>query len=186
MDRLDKKSDDTLVTYIKEGDRAAFNIVFERYWEDLCHAAYKLLKDESSAKDVVQEVFFDFWSRREQHDIMSLSGFLYQAVRYQSLKQLRKLPSLDIYELRFQDILQENTTEEAIYLKQLGDRLEQQLGELPQKYRTVFEMSRVQNLSNKEIATKLQLSQRTVEWYLHTILKHLKTSLTGMVLFFWF
>lgn len=175
-------SDAMLIEQLKEGNLLAFNKLYERSWDQLYQAAYKVLLDEALAKDAVQEVFLDFWIRKERLNIHSIDAYLYQAVRFQALKQLKKSKALDIHELHFQNLLKANDTEEQLNMHQLEESLGRSLEKLPEKYREVFEMSRVQNLSNKEIADKLQLSQRTVEWYLHSVLKHLKTTLTTFLL----
>jgi len=179
-----KTSFKNLARQLKEGNRLAFTTLYEDQWDTLFQAAYKVLRDTDLAKDVVQEVFFDLWTRRAELEIANLSGYLYQAVKFQSLKQLRKARMLDIHEEHFQEALQVNDAEEQINLNQLQESLTASLEGLPEKYRTVFELSRVQHLSNKEIAEKLGISHRTVDWYIHNVLKHLRKSLvTALVIF---
>lgn len=164
----------------------AFNELYNRHWDALFQAAYRVLKDPELAKDVIQEVFFDFWTRKESLELENVSGYLYRAVRFQSLKQLRKAPLLDIHQEHFANVLGINFTEQQLDINQLEETLTESLDELPAKYKQIFEMSRFQNLSNKEIADKLDLSQRTVDWYLHTVLKHLKGRLdVAGVLLLW-
>ncbi|TRX60770.1 sigma-70 family RNA polymerase sigma factor [Fulvivirga sp. M361] len=176
-------SDPALIARMKKGNRLAFKIIYDRYWDNLFQAAYKLLKDEDAAQDVIQEVFFDLWNRIEQLEIENLAGFLFKAARFQALKQLRNIRLLDIHESRYQELIGNNNVEEQLDLNELQRTIENSLGQLPAKYKVVFELSRIDNLTNKEIANRLNLSPRTVEWYLHTTLKHLKSSLTpsGMI-----
>lgn len=171
-----------MITQLKKGNRMAFKVIYDQYWDDLFQAAYNVLKDENIAKDVIQEVFTDFWNRIHHIEISNLSGYLYKAVRFQSLKQLRRAGLQDIHDLKFQEVLAVNNTQEQLDFNQLEESIEKSLGELPEKYKEVFEMSRYYNMSNKQIAEKLNLSTRTVEWYIHTVLKHLRTSLTILVL----
>lgn len=160
---LSEISDDALVAEVIKGNRLAFNSIFERYWDKLFQTAFGFLRDEDAAKDVVQEVFFDLWNRREQLDIERLPAYLYQATRFQSLKQLRKAHILDIHDEKFAEVLCANTTEEQVDLNLLQENLEKSLGALPERYREVFELSRVHNLSNKEIADRMNLSPRTID-----------------------
>jgi len=180
MHGLNDISDKALMAEIARGNRLAFNAVFERYWGKLYRAAFKFLRDEELAKDVVQEVLFDFWNRRYQHNIDNLQAYFYQATRFQSLKQLRKAKLLDIHDATFANILSVNSTQEQLDFRQLEEQLNKSLEALPEKYREVFELSRVHNLSNKEIADRLEISQRTVDWYLYSTLKRLKTSLISI------
>lgn len=180
--RLIDISDKALMAEIARGNRLAFNAVFDRYWSKLFRAAFNLLRDEELAKDVVQEVLFDFWNRRDQHEIDNLQAYFYQATRFQSLKQLRKAKLLDIHDEVFASVLTVNTTQEQLDFRQLEEELGRSLNRLPEKYREVFELSRVHNLTNKEIADRLEISQRTVDWYLYHTLKRLKTSLITAVI----
>lgn len=175
-------SDESLVRQVKEGSRTAFNMLYERYWGELYQAANRVLLDEELSKDALQEIFLDFWVRKETLDVQNLSGYLYGAVRFQCLKQLRKANNLDIHEWHFEHLLHANPTEEQLNVQELREALARSLAGLPPKYRQVYEMSRVQHLSNKEIADQLNLSQRTVEWYLQMVLKHLRGTLTVMEL----
>ncbi len=177
-------SDKTLIKQLKKGNRLAFNQLYERHWDAMYQASYRLLRDQELAKDVLQEVFFDLWTRRESLGLKNVSGYLYRAVRFQSLKQLRRAPLLDIHHEYFANVLAINNTQQQLDVDQLEKTLTASLDELPPKYKEIFELSRFQNLSNKEIADRLELSQRTVDWYLHTVLKHLKgrLSIAGMLL----
>ncbi|UBZ13970.1 sigma-70 family RNA polymerase sigma factor [Flagellimonas marinaquae] len=181
MDSLESTSDQFLFQEIKKGNKKAFNTLFETHWDGLYQAAYKVLLSEDMAKDAVQEVFFDLWLRKLQLEVENIPGFLYKAVRNQSLKQLRKNAPLQIHEDRFKELLV-NTTQEQLDLIDLKTKLGEKLGALSPREREIFEMSRYQNLSNKEIANHLNLSQRTVEWYLYQVVKELKTALTVSVL----
>lgn len=170
-------SEELLFKEIKIGNRKAFSALFNSQWDKLYQAAYKILLSDDLAQDAVQEVFFDLWSRRSKLEINNISGFLYKAVRYQSLKQLRKNKPLQIHEDRFQEIL-DNCTVEQLDFQELMQKLDKKLETLSDKQRQIFEMSRFQNLSNNEIAKELSLSQRTVEWYLYKVLKELKATLS--------
>ena len=137
---------------------------------------------KGSAKDVVQDVFFDFWNKSSQTEISNLGGYLYGAARFQSLKQLRKARFMDVHESQFQEMFSINDTIDQFDLSDLEETIESSLGQLPEKYKQIFKLSRFDQLSNKEIAEKLNLSPRTVDWYLHATLKHLKSSLTSLAL----
>lgn len=182
MSSLEKLTDFELCDLLIQSNHSTLNFIYDKHWQSLYTHSYQFLKDEELAKDTVQEVFFDLWKRREQLKIDNIKAYLFQSVRFQSLKHLRKKPNLDIHESYFENFLESNTTQEKLDVDELGDQLEISLSALPAKYQQIFEMSRVEMLSNKEIAQRLSLSTRTVEWYLLKILKHLKTSLIYMLI----
>ncbi|GAB3651211.1 RNA polymerase sigma-70 factor [Echinicola sediminis] len=172
-------SEKLLLQELKKGNRKAFDSAFNSHWERLYQVAYKVLSDEDMSKDAVQDVFVDLWSRKDQIEIGNLAGYLYNAVRYQCFKQMRTKRSLLQYEERWKEVFV-NTTEEKYDLEALQDKLEESLKRMSHKHRLIFEMSRFQDLSNKEIAERMNLSQRTVEWYLYQVMKELKTSLATL------
>lgn len=180
--KLHESSDQVLIKQVKKGNRLAFNELFNRYWDYLFQVAYKFLKDKEAAKDIVQDVFFDFWMRREFHQIVNIKGFFYQAIRYQSLKHLRSNNLENLDSNSEHSNLQIFNTQEQIDYNELQEKLRQSLNQLPEKHRQIFEMSRFQKLSHQEIANQMQISTRTVEWYIHTVIKQLKTTLTTILL----
>ncbi|MEQ8475400.1 sigma-70 family RNA polymerase sigma factor [Fulvivirga sp.] len=174
---LDTFTDLELCDLLRESSHRTLKYIYDKHWQSLYQHSYKFLKDEELAKDVVQEVFFDFWKRREELKIDNIRAYLFQSVRFQSLKNLRRLDNLDIHEVHFENFLSSNNTQEQLDFDELNLVIKNSLNELPEKYRQMFEMSKFEHLSNKEIAERFSLSTRTVEWYLLKISKHLKTSL---------
>lgn len=65
-----------------------------------------------------------------------------------------------------------NSIEQKIYLKELEDTIEKSLNELSPRIKEIYQMSRVEELSIKEIADKLGLAEQTVKNQLSTALKH--------------
>lgn len=179
MDSLDL-SDELIFQEIKKGNRKAFNKLFNSHWDRLYQAAYKILLSDDIAQDVVQEVFFDLWSRKSKLEVHNISGYLFKAVQYQCFKEIKNNKPLQIHENRFQEIVV-NSTEEQLNVRELEQILEEKLELLSNKQRQIFEMSRFQNLSNNEIAKKLNLSKRTVEWYLYSVIKELKATITFLL-----
>src|SRR5687768_5503313 len=82
-------TDTELISEIKRSHTAAFEEIFKRYWEPLFHFAFKKLKDEDDAKDVVQDVFINFWLRSSSVIITgSLEKYLFSSVRYELLHKI--------------------------------------------------------------------------------------------------
>lgn len=172
-------SDQSLVEQIKVGNRIAFNDLYNRYWEKLYRFAFNFLKNDSIAQDIVQNIFLDLWNRKSTIEITNISSYFFQSVRFQSLKELKRLPQLDIHEQYFQEEFSSRITENEVDYNELKENLTRCLDDFPDKQRRIFEMSRFESMSNKEIAQELDLSPRTVEWHIHSVLKSLKSSLTN-------
>ncbi|TKC05980.1 RNA polymerase sigma factor [Pedobacter frigoris] len=175
-------SDVDLLSLFKRGDQSAFKLIYERYWQLLYVSACKILKDEDEAKDIVQEVFISFLNKRANLEItISISSYLYSSVRYKvfdfiSRKKVRQdhLDSLSAYiysgDLR---------TDRALIEKEINAEIEKEIQNLPQKMKEVFELSRKEELSHKEIADTLNISDKTVKKQISNALKLLKPRFTN-------
>ena len=170
-------ADKTLIALLQQGQWAAFDELYNRYWEKLYHAAWNVLQDDESSKDVVQEVFTDLWTRRSALQIDQVSAYLYKAVKNQVIMLIRRKKLRDSYLDRFNRILETNAVEESVYRNELEKAFEQSLTTLPPRCREVFYLSRFQCLSNQEIARRLSISVSTVENQINKALKRLRFSL---------
>lgn len=162
----------------------AFANLYDRYWDTLFISAYKVLKDQEASKDIVQEVFISIWESETLDEIANVKAYLYQSVRYRVLMLIRKGKVRDKH-LQTINSLSENTTEEQINFEEMNQKIDSLIGELPDKCQQVFRMSRVDHLTNKEIAEKLNISIRTVETHISNGIKHLKTRMDSFMLIIW-
>ncbi len=180
MQKRDLIRDFELITRIKEGDEAAFRLVFDSYSSKLYYFSLKFLKDKESCQEVVQEVFTSLWVNREKLDPQyPIAPYLYTITRRLTLNVLRQLASsqsaMEKMWLNLQ--ITTNETEERILLEDLERFTEQVLGSLPKQQQLVYRMSRQQELSYDEIAEELNISRNTVKNHLVSALKTLRTQL---------
>lgn len=177
---------------MKRGKEYAFDFFFNYYYPGLCIYAQKmgsLSKEE--ARDVVQDVFVKFWNDREKLDVLfSIRSYLFVSVKNKCLDLLRKKNrNIKIQEITDQhDITDESF--ESFVLSELESLFNNSLNKLPERCREIFEMSRLHGLKNREIATKLNLSEKTVENQvtkaLHILKEELKDYLPLLALFEFF
>ncbi|MCG8319846.1 MAG: RNA polymerase sigma-70 factor [Cytophagales bacterium] len=182
MKDLSGYSDQELFNMIKSDNFTAFNEVYSRYWEKLYCAAYRVLRDGDACKDILQEVFSDFWIRKEKISVSSLSAYLHTAVKYQVFNFLRADKISQEHLGRMGVLTSTNATEEMIDFRELEGLLERSIAQLPDRCRKVFQLSRDENLSVKEIAARLNISPKTVESQITKALRHLKMSVGETVL----
>jgi RNA polymerase sigma-70 factor (ECF subfamily) len=180
----DTLSSEQLVQHLLNDDREAFNTLYNRHWESLFKAAHNVLRDEGLAKDVVQDIFLDLWRRRHALQIETCQAYLAQAARFQVARLLRKNKLLQTHSEYVQTGYTTNSTEEWMRVQELSQTIETILQKLPGRSRDVFYMSRFEQLSNSEIAKRLNLSTRTVEWHISEALKHLRHAMDDAVLAF--
>lgn len=182
MTEYNKLSEKELVDYLKQDKLSAFKEIYERYWKPLYGAAYKRLKSKELSEEVVQELFTNLWIKRHTLNISNgVSGYLYNAVIHQVIDHYRKELVREKYKQAFRVIHSDmdNSTEEAIMLKELTETIESEIRLLPDKCRSVYELSRKEHKSNKEIAAALGISEKTVENHLTKALKRLQLGLSN-------
>jgi RNA polymerase sigma-70 factor (family 1) len=169
-----------LESFIKDKDHVAFSEIFNRHWGMAYLHALKLLKDEDESKDIVQEIFTTLWNNSETLNIESnFKSYLFSAVRNKALNHFRSqnvrsgyIEHFAIYNVQHYDkILQ------VIEEKELLAAINAVVDSLPPRMREIFELSRYEHLSHKEIAQKLNLSSATIKRQISNALSILKNSL---------
>lgn len=172
-------SDEELTVFLKQGDQIAFTEIYNRYWAEMYYHAFRMLKDEDSSKDVVQDVFSTLWLKSSAVNVNTkISGHLYISVRNKVLNLVAQNKVRNDY-LSSVAAFITNTTNDALLLdeREILEIVENEIRNLPPRMREIFELSRKDNLSHKEIAEKLNLSDQTVKKQVQNALKIIKNKL---------
>ena len=161
----------TLHIRIQQGDRLAFQKLFDLLWKPLYIYAQSIVMDEEAAKDLVQEVWIDYWKRCKSIQNIAIDAYLRQAVRYKVYKYLRdrKFNTVLTDEIAIDDPA---TLQENFFTTQ--SKLNNVLKSLPQRCREIFCLSREEGMTNTEIAIHYGISKRTVENQITFALKKLR------------
>lgn len=176
--------DDTdLWQLVRLNNFRAFDEVYCRYWSKMYHSAYKVLKNHEASEDIIQEVFANLWVKRKDTAIASLSSYLYGMVRFQVFNYLRDGNLSKAHLERVNQISVVEHTEQVVNFNQLQEVYNKSIAALPERCREVFQLSRHENLSTKEIAIRLHISPKTVENQITKALKLLRIALKEAVLF---
>ena len=177
--------DKELLNRIRSGDTIAFGILYTRYNGVLYLHAYNRLRDRDTAKDIVQDFFTALWAKRDKFFInQGLSSYLYTSIRNRVIDYIAHQDIRYKYIRSFANyqIPQQSSTDHLIREKQLTALIEEEIARLPPQLKLVFELSRKANLSHKEIAQQLDLSDQTVRSYIKDALRILRLRL-GIIAF---
>jgi RNA polymerase sigma-70 factor (family 1) len=182
-------TDQQLCQLLHKGDKKSFDLIYERYWKRMFLYAYKIFEDQLVCEDLVQEVFVRLWERSQQERIQHLESYLIKATKYQVMNAIRNMKRT----LPYEDILPNFPSDERVELvyeaQEASLYIDSSIKSLPERCQEVFVMSRREELSNREIAQRLNISVRTVESQLHKALKIIRRDLgkiyIGLSLFFW-
>lgn len=156
----------------------AFEVIFNKYSKKIYFFVLGYLKSHEETEEIVQSSFLSLWENRFRLDeSSSLKNYLYTIAVNKVFNFLKREVLSKKYLESINEIDEENPTEKEIYFNEFNAKLETILNRLPEQQRQIFILSRFDNLSNKEIAKKLQLSVRTVENQIYRALKIIKKKL---------
>lgn len=159
---------------------AAFEQLFTTHFKKLYAYAFTIVKREMVAEEMVHNVFFKIWEKQGRVDIQtSVSAYLYRSVYHESLNYLKHEKVKSAYKTHaiWQSKNQSDNASSKLQLSELQQKLDIALNELPEQCRTIFQMSRFEELKYQEIADRLGLSIKTVENQMGKALKILRVKL---------
>jgi RNA polymerase sigma-70 factor (ECF subfamily) len=169
-------TDEALMQLIRQDDVSAFKQVYNRYWNKLFDAAYNRLRQKEHCEEFIQEIFVSLWEKRTSLILTTgLSQYLFTAVKYKVIDHYRKLNTRTEYiQVAGAISMYDNSAEETVFLNDLKAHLEKVVMQLPGKCRSVYELSRIEHKSIREIAQILNISEKTVEGHLTKALRVLR------------
>lgn len=177
-------TDDQLVNFLRSGDESAFTEIYNRYWEKLLAIGFYYTHDKQSAEDIVHNVMMSLWFRKTQVEIHSLQAYLATAVKFAVFKAIAR-------DKKRRDILAGNLSdpysmdiEDKLEARFLQEYLHGTVESLPEKTKLIFNYSRVNELSTIEIAKKMDLSPKAVEYHITKALRSLRNAFLKIKSFF--
>ncbi len=163
-----------LIAGLRKGDMTAYEHAFHLYYPRFVYFAEYIVKDQHTAKDLVQNVFLKVWRFRDRlKDNLSLVNYLYVLTKREVLNYLRGFKAIE----SLQDELAGNYAGgggELVETQVDSAIVRERIHALPDKRRRVFELSRLWGMSNKEISKALSISEKTVERHITLALKQLR------------
>jgi RNA polymerase sigma-70 factor (ECF subfamily) len=175
-----KLTDNELWDAVVSDNSRAFVVLYNRYWKKLHKTVSYYLKDGATAEEIVHDVFVTLWLKRKTIKIISFQKYIHVTARYHVFKQLKasKINCVEYVDelAENENMLVYNTSNTKLGYEDLETELAQVLKALPRRCQEIFWLSRVDSLSNEEIALKLNISKRTVENQITTALKYLRVS----------
>ena len=183
---MNTNSDDILLLkLIKQGDQIAFRHLFYQYADSLERFITYYIHDREKSQDLVLDIFTYIWENRQNFEIkLTLKAYLFQATRNKSFTYIRdkKIP-VYLEEMEGMEIVQNYDSE--LELQELHHLIEEAVSLLPDKCREIFRKSREENLTNKEIAGQLHISEKTVEGQITIALKKIRIHLGDSYPYLW-
>lgn len=176
---------------IQNGNIRAFDEFYKQNWRSLYQMAYHSTGSVEDAKDLVQNVFINFWNARYSIDVDQFHvSYLFTSLRNGIINLYKKdaVKKRGMEELLHFDNQPAHTNEDYYIAKELAQTINTQVEELPQKMQRVFVLSRYEHLTISEISETLNIAPRTVKNQLSNALKILRTrvGMYAIILFYIF
>lgn len=175
------------ITITGKNINLVFEQVFKEHFKNLHAYACSILKDEDEAEEMVQNVFYKLWEKKEKiSELQSVPAYLYRAVHNECMNYVKHEKVKMAYEAHavHHGSISGQATDTAT-ARELEQRIGDALASLPEQCRTIFQMSRFEELKYREIADKLGLSVKTVENQMGKALKILRTKLADYISVVW-
>lgn len=177
----------TNILRFKDSDSNVYKQIYNTLYPRLFYFVREYLGDEEIVRNILQDTFLYLWEKRTilPEDI-NLSAWLYTVTKNKALKYLRHQEYVNQFSREKIQTFNEDSLNafalerldtSGLALHEIENIIKKTLDNLPPQYREVFKMSRYANNKNREVAEKLNISEKTVEAHITKTLKLLRIAL---------
>ena len=181
MSSLHKSIKDTEKEWPAENPEAFFEALFQTYYKQLCKFSFRIVQDRDVAEDVVQTCFINLWKKKDATILQtSFKSYLFRSVYNRSINEYARAKKYKNEDVSLLDGISTSNNEDPLLVLQAQDtqkKIDAAISAMPDGCRTIFLMSREEQLSYKEIAELLEISVKTVENQLGKALRILREHL---------
>jgi RNA polymerase sigma-70 factor (ECF subfamily) len=176
-----------IANQISAGNEEAFELLFKTHYSGLCGYATKYVWDLDQAEEIVQDLFFNLWNKKNNLFIdTSIEAYLFRAVRNACLNYLKhqKVRQQHADAVKKNPSAGQAAPDNSVETLELQSKIDEAVNLLPPERQKIFRLSRYEGLKYKEIADQLGLSVKTVEAQMGKALKSLRENLTEYLVIF--
>jgi RNA polymerase sigma-70 factor, ECF subfamily len=174
-----------LVARVKTGDEKAYEKLFNKYYQKLCYFCLRIVRSAPEAEGIVQHAFLKIWETRHTlNENLPFNSYLFRIAQNKAFNELRSQINRRYYTEYLKEFTEmlENTTENSILFKELEKTVQNLIDQLPERRKEIFLLSRNEGLTYKEIATRLDISENTVDTQIRKVLDHFRQSLREKIM----
>jgi len=172
-----------IIRRLKKDDKSAVDELFAYYYPRLYHFSKAILKIENDIDDILQEVFVKIWLNRQKiGNAETFNAYIFTITKNEVLNLIRSNHKDQAFrdELFLRSVAEEYHTPNPVEFDEIKAGIDKIVMSLPEKRQQVFNLSRTEGLSNKEIAQQLNISEKTVEDHITHAIRHIKISMKEM------
>lgn len=176
-------SDSELVTLLSKGDTSAFESIYRRHAADLFRFVRKNISAKEDCEEIIQEIFESLWVRRESIRIeTSIRFYLFGMVRYKIIHYFKSSSKVNTFKQKYAEhyllfeAAYDNLNGEPFDSSAIESLIDRSIAELPERCQVALKLRLHENLSNTDIAKRMNVKKTTVEMYMFRAINHLRSS----------
>lgn len=184
--KMDKIAEENNLKAMVKGEQKAFESLFLFYQPKLIYFLTGFIKDSEMARDMAQDIFLNIWNNRANFsEIKSFKAFIFKMGKNAIYNYFdHTLVNEKYIASQLTQPIDTHNTEEFIYAQQLQELIDITVSQMTPQQKLIYTMSRVDGLSNSEIAEKLNINKRTVENHITAALAEIRKTIKIFILFF--
>lgn len=170
-------SEGELAVLLRMGDESAFKAIYKLYAADLFRFCRRNIYSKEDCEEIIQEIFTSLWERHKAQHILSLRHYLFAAARYKIIRYVRHRKVKLKYEEHYRlfEVMYEVGGEDEGASQSLQLRISKTLVALPARCQAAIKLRLFENLSNGEIAKRMNITKKTVEVYMNKAYNHVRS-----------
>ena len=170
--------DPDCLTGLRAGNEKSFDAIYKQYYSGLCAFASQYVS-ATDCEEIVQDVMMWLWENRQTiANETTLRSLLFTITKNKCLNSIaHQRVKKQIHEKLYQKFIVQFEDPDFYIPGELMEKLDQVIKNLPDDYRKAFEMNRFEDFTYKEIAEKLDLSEKTIAYRISQSLKILRKEL---------
>ena len=164
----------------------AFEEIYSTFWSKLYGLAYNYFRDKTTAEELVQDVFVHFWIKRnELSHVTDMRAYLFKSMKNRIYDEFDKIVVREklIKNVTLKTNAEIHSTEETVAFEDTLALLNKEIAKLPPTTQTIFRLSRFDRYTNEEIASRLHVSAKAVEYHITVALKKLHIQVDHLIYF---
>lgn len=179
------REDSDVLNKTASGDHEAFRILFMKYFPRVKYFIANMVKSEHTAEDLSQDIFSKVWLSRETlPELRSFNAFIYRMARNAALNHLEHKCVMDSHTCRHASMSEQATPEDIFCAHETELLVSIAVDRMPEQRRKIYIQSRLEGVSNGDIAGNLGISEKTVRNQLSLALKEIRSVLSSILMFF--
>ncbi|WP_144043756.1 RNA polymerase sigma-70 factor [Sphingobacterium cellulitidis] len=178
-----------------EATRHDFTLLYHKFHQRSYLFAKSLVQRDEVAEDIATESLIILWEKMRTEEIQSVQSFLFKIIKNKSLDYLKhikvrkkvmdEIDDWSEHEIDFRLSMTSSINDDLILSKEIREIAIETLEKLPSKTREVFMLSRQEQLKGNEIAEKMEMSLKGVEYHISKAIKALRISLKDYLMILW-